>query len=269
LELTRRQFLASGSAACVICGSVPSVAHADATRDFDGCFISPPAFDRFRSSEVGFSAIVDGLFSRTRHFRSTGDAALDRDLDRALQMISDSFAVRPAFGFYDPRDPRFSEHDPERDIMNAWASAEATDIPGTWGTVAFGWDLFQEEFQHDTSGVSIIAVAAHEFAHTWQQRSGNIGRLRVGYPRKSEINADFLSGYYLGSRKLKNRKLSFKAAGELFDRLGSHSEGNDKRSHGNRKERLDAAEAGFRVAYLEGRDFSYATAAGMEYVGVG
>ena len=86
--------------------------------------------------------------------------------------------------------------------------------------------------------------------------------------RKSEINADFLAGYFLGSRKLARKSLSFKAAGDLFDRLGSLAEGNPTRTHGNRAERLDAAEAGFRVAYVDRRDFQYAIKSGLEYVGL-
>jgi hypothetical protein len=209
------------------------------------------------------------LFERSRHFRSTGESTLDRDLEKGLELISENFSVRPAFGFYNPNDLRYHDGDAEKLIMNAWATSEDTDIPGTSGTVAFGWDLFQDEFHnHDPTGVSIMAVAAHEFAHIWQGASGNLNRLRVGHPRKSEINADFLAGYFLGSRKLARRSLSFKSAGDLFDRLGSLAEGNPNRTHGNRTERLDAAEAGFRIAYIERRDFQFATAAGLEYVGL-
>lgn len=265
--LSRRHVLA-GSGACACCASVGEIVQAAPTKSFDGCFISPAAFNKFKRADTGFAAIADGLFARTRHFRSTGDAAVDRDLDRALRVVSDNFSVRPAFGFYDPNGTQYTDDDPERMIMNAWATSEMTDIPGTWGTVAFGWDLFESEFQrHDKTGVSIITIAAHEFAHIWQQKSGNIGRLRVGNPRKSEINADFLAGYFLGTRKILKSSLSFKPAGDLLDRLGASGEGNPDRTHGNRLERLNAAEAGFRIAYVDRRDFSFAKAAGLEYVG--
>jgi hypothetical protein len=236
-------------------------------RVYDGCLISPAVVTRNRAEHAGFSSLSNGLFGRTRHFRSTGNAALDADLDRALQIVAGLFEVRPAFGFYDPADAKYGADDAERNLMNAWASGERTDIAGTWGTVAFGWDLFQNEFRHDPTGVSIITIAAHEFAHVWQYRSGSILRLHTGFPRKAEINADYLAGYYLGSRKLKISNLSFKPAGELLQRLGRSAEGNPQRTHGTAKERLEAAEAGFRAAFVDRKSMSYAFSAGLEYVG--
>jgi len=255
-------------ATCAVCATGHSHVLA-AQSSFDGCLISPEVFNTAFEQKANFSPVSDGLFERSRHFRSTGNRAVDQDLEKGLALISDNFSVRPAFGFYDPNDPKYNDGDSEKIIMNAWASEENTEIPGTTGTVAFGWDLFQDEFQkHDATGVSIMAIAAHEFAHIWQGTSGNLKRLRVGNPRKSEINADFLAGFFLGTRKLARKSLSFKAAGDLFDRLGARSEGKPWRTHGNRIERLNAAEAGFRVAYVDRRDFRYAIAAGLDYVGL-
>jgi hypothetical protein len=272
MSLTRRTFLPA--AACSACGAILGYnqgitvpeAHA-AAGSFDGCFISPKAYREFSSVAPAFTSMADGLFTRSRHFRRTGNSALDKDLDRALTVVADLFRVNPAFGFYDPTKYTWNEDEPESKVMNAWASEESTDIPGTWGTVGFGWDLFHKEFyEYDKSGTTIISIVAHEFAHTWQQKSGKMGVLRTGFPRKSEINADFLAGYFLGTRKGQNPSRKFQKAGDLFMRLGASSENNPRRTHGNAQERLDAAEAGFRIAYVGKKDLDYALKAGLEYV---
>jgi hypothetical protein len=54
--------------------------------------------------------------------------------------------------------------------------------------------------------------------------------------------------------------LQFRNAGELFARLGG---GN----HGTSQQRLDAAEAGFRVAYVENRSSNDAVRVGLDYIG--
>jgi hypothetical protein len=69
-----------------------------------------------------------------------------------------------------------------------------------------------------------------------------------------------LAGYFLGTRKRRIPSLQFRKAGELFMRIA----GGD---HGTSQDRLDAAEAGFRVAYVENKSFEDAVQAGLRYVG--
>jgi hypothetical protein len=83
---------------------------------------------------------------------------------------------------------------------------------------------------------------------------------RIGRPLKSEINADFLSGYFLGTRKLQIPSLQFQKAADLLMRKA----GGD---HGTAQERLNAAEAGFRVAYVENKPVDDAVQAGLRYIG--
>jgi len=151
--------------------------------------------------------------------------------------------------------------------MNAFATPINTDIPGTRGTVAFGWDLFTELHKYDSSGMTIMAIVAHEFAHILQFNLGYLQGIRFGYLLKSEINADFLAGYFLGVRKRRIPSLRFQKAGELFIRLGQGMNGDPSRTHGDSRERLDAAEAGFRVAYVENKSLNDAVRAGLDYVG--
>jgi hypothetical protein len=115
-------------------------------------------------------------------------------------MVADFFGVNPAFGFYDParlQNPISVEREP----LNAFFYPEDTDIPGSKGTVGFGWYLFQREFyQYDNTGLTVITIVAHEFAHVLQFNRGYLPALRVGFPLKSELHADFLAGYFLGTR---------------------------------------------------------------------
>src|SRR5882724_11358537 len=133
---TRRSFLrAAGCCACAAMTCQAATVARAAPHYFEGCFITLDGYQEYRSQREGLYHISDGLFARNRHFRTTGDASLDRDLDRALGTIADLLGVNPAFGFYDPT--RFRDGVGEGNIMNAFATQENTDIPGTRGTVAF------------------------------------------------------------------------------------------------------------------------------------
>ena len=127
--------------------------------------------------------------------------------------------------------------------------------------------MFHREFyEYNRTGFTIMAIVAHEFGHVFQMDRGYIDSIRVGRPLKSEINADFLAGYFLGMRKRQIPSLRFENAGKLFIRLGSPVNDDSERTHGNAQERLDAAEAGFRTAYLENKSLNDAVRAGLEYV---
>ena len=132
MAINRRKFLAGMTCAC--CGANWGEASAASPAPvFDGCFISPIASREAVNSLQTVGTIADGLFSRSRHMRTTGDSSLDRDLDRALTVVADLFKVNPAFGFYDPEQAKWGQGDAEHWVMNAWATPECTDIPGTWG----------------------------------------------------------------------------------------------------------------------------------------
>jgi hypothetical protein len=262
---TRRDVLS----ACAVCATVAAAdpVLAAAPRLFQGCLLTPEGYRQYRSQSETVYSIADSLMARNRYWHTTGDPNIDHDLDRALQIAAELLSVTPAFGFYDPtklQNPTGAEHYG----MNAFASPEDTEIPGTKGTVGFGWELFHQEFyQYDNSGMTVMAIVGHEFGHILQQDRGLIASLRVGTPLKCEIHADFLAGYFLGMRKCEMPSLQFKRVGELFLRLGKPENGNPYRDHGDARERLNAAEAGFRVAYVEKRALSDAVRAGLEYVG--
>src|SRR5690606_8445367 len=124
-----------------------------------GCVLQPGDIAIF-GSHTSFHAITDRLIS------TTGDKDFDRALGRALVRLSALFGERPGFGFVD-----------DSGAPNAYASRE-TKVSGTWGTVLFGQTLFHELLnRHDDRGIAVLAVAAHEFGHIAQFRSGADQRL--------------------------------------------------------------------------------------------
>jgi hypothetical protein len=240
--ITKRELLLVGG--CAVCGALigQSMTSARASgRLFEGCFISPEAFQQFRTEHQRMRSPKEGLIPKNKYDRTTGDQEVNRKLDRAMRGVAELFKVKPAFGFYDPK----KYHD--EPAMQAWFIREDTDIPGTRGTVGFANDLFSSELnEYDKSGSTIMAIIAHEFAHVAQ---GNLGYLKEenkglkrGNPQMSEIHADFLAGYFLGTRKRQYPQLSFVKAKELFIRLGAENflraENLPSRTHGTSKERL-------------------------------
>jgi hypothetical protein len=262
MRLSRREFLANGLSAM---GSglpvlgCPSPALANSV---GGCLISHDGFAKVRSSATAFGNTRVSLFDRSKHIRTTGDPALDRALDASIKRLADLFGQIPAFGFY-----REDDH-PDISAMNAFATPERTDIPGTWGTIGFGTTLFQREMgKHDRYGGTIVAIIAHEFGHIWAMQAGIIDKINAGQKtvKRSELHADFLAGYFLGTRKRAAPNLSLQSAGDLFNRLGDHNTESPSH-HGTPGERVAAAEEGFKVSYLQNRDARHAFAAGLEYV---
>ena len=141
-------------------------------------------------------------------------------------------------------------------------------MPGTWGTVLFGQALFEDLMsRYQDRGVAVLAVAAHEFGHIAQFRSGADGRLLRGRPtvKRVELHADLLSGYFLGVRKRQQPSLSVWAAGHTLYRIGDY-EFHDRNHHGTPDERVAAAEVGFRLGQDGGTDFGRAFSWGGEHV---
>jgi hypothetical protein len=261
METSRRKVLVTGLCAAATARLPHISTQAAETRSLSGCLITHAQFEAVRN-ETEFKTSKAGLFNKSKHIRTTGDAALDRALDAAIKHVSDLFREVPAFGFY-------QEHDhPEFTAMNAFATSEGTDIPGTWGTIGFGMDLFTSELSnYDKAGSTIIAIIAHEFGHIWAMHRGVMEQLTSGQPtnKRSELHADFLAGYFIGTRKRVSPSLTLAAVSNLFERIGDNQV-NSHYHHGTPKERLAAAEEGFRTAYQNNKDANFAFSAATEYV---
>ena len=135
---------------------------------------------------------------------------------------------------------------------NAYATKEVFD-DNVDGTVAFGVSLIRSEIRASgglQNTLSIPAIMAHEFGHLLQFK---FGTMATG--AQSELQADFLAGWYLGNRA-KGVQLTPTALGSVlrsFYEKGDYAF-NSPLHHGKPEERSNAVKAGYTVAPLKLND---------------
>ena len=248
-NMSRREAIAAllgGSAALLVAPKAHSVGLSTAK----GCLIESTHLKALGKRGVAFFQPGERLIT------TTGDHTLDRSLGRALVRLSEMFSERPGFGFID-----------DSGAPNAYAT-DQTQVPGTWGTVCFGQALFKDLMdRYQDRGLAVMAVAAHEFGHIAQFRSGVDAQLLKYQPtvKRVELHADFLSGYFLGVRKRQRPSISVWAAGHTLYRIGDY-EFHNPNHHGTPDQRVTAAETGFKVAYDDRAEFGSAFSWGIEYI---
>jgi hypothetical protein len=185
---------------------------------------------------------------------SSGNARLDSSLGHVLASIAARFDVRPSFGFFD-----------DAVSPNALATPE-TEISGTEGSVFFGRTLLGEQLP--MSEDSVVGICAHEFGHIVQYFKGFRDRLMEGQStvRQLELHADFLAGYYLAEYRRDYGYDELRALGKAWASMGDVNF-NRRTHHGTPEERLNAIQAGFKLAH-EHPEFTIAGAAevGVRYV---
>jgi hypothetical protein len=170
-------------------------------------------------------------------FKTSGNTDLDRSINLELTHVADSFNVLPGFGFYDDSDGK-----------NAFATPE-TRIPNTKGTVVFGIGLLSEElFRNEWGGLAIARIMAHEFGHIFQYQSEFYQLLTQSQSthRLLELHADYLSGYYLGLKRLRSGEIDIKAS---FDSsyLSGDADFNSPDHHGTPIERAKVMLEGYKI----------------------
>lgn len=220
-----------------------------------GCFV-----DKNNSNLILGANMVTGKASHlpsevATMARSTGSPDLDLSFDRALQRLAETFDVWPKVGFYD-----------DHDAPNAMAMRYQVGSTDEFAVV-FGRSYFKKLMDYDPSGITLLQTAAHEFAHVWVYRDGLFEKIRGGQStvKRVELHADFLSGFYLGLRKRDNPDASFWAAGIRRWQSGD-TEFRNTHHHGTPDDRLAAAEAGFKLGFLEKRAPRDAFDAATSYV---
>lgn len=248
MNIDRRNFIKICFSILADCGC--SGAGARNLHDIQGCILQTGDLELLGVNKSDFGTLDSKTLLDT-----SGNPQLDRALGRALVRLSKQFEVNPSFAFYS-----------EIGSPNAYASAES-QVPGTSGAVVFGKTLFRKLLANNDQGISVIAIAAHEFGHIIQYNKGIQGVLRGGERtvRKIELHADYLSGWYLGLRKMEDPNISLYSSGKTFNEIGDFQYNNPDH-HGTPKERVDAAEAGFSLAQQGVRDISSAVRAGQKYV---
>lgn len=249
VSMSRREALAAllGGAAALLAATK---AHSVDLPRVRGCLIGHDHLKALQRPGVSFFQLGEQLST------TTGDRLLDRSLGRALVRLSALFSERPGFGFVD-----------DSDAPNAYAT-DQTLVNGTWGTVCFGQTLFKDLLdRYDDQGFAVMAVAAHEFGHIAQFRSGIDKQLlrNQSTVKRVELHADFLSGYFLGVRKRQRPSISVWEAGHLLYQIGDY-EFHNPSHHGTPDQRVASAETGFRLGHDEGGEFAQAFSRGVEYI---
>jgi hypothetical protein len=214
-----------------------------------GCALDDGQVAVLSNHSRSFSAISDTLIE------SSGDAVIDARLGRALVRLAQAFGQRPGFGFYD--DSRGK---------NAYA-ARRSIIPGTWGTVFYGKNMFEEIMQKaDDGGMAALTIVAHEFAHIAQFKAKADRKLMEDQTtvKRVELHADYLAGWYLGTLRRAEPRLKLWSAGKTIYEIGDENF-NDPNHHGTPDERVAASEKGYALG-VEGVPFTNAFDRGIEYV---
>lgn len=186
---------------------------------------------------------------------SSGNAETDRFLGRALARLASTFQVSPGFAFFD-----------DGNSPNAYASS-ATLVGNGPGTVLMGMRLFGQLMARRDSGITVIGVCAHEFAHIHQMSNGYRGRLASLHAtvKPVELHADFLCGYYMARRKAEHPGLDLRAlALELYKR--GDTQFANRQHHGTPEERLGALSAGYRFGKEGNGNIAQAADAGVQFV---
>jgi len=173
----------------------------------------------------------------TNQVESSGDTRLDRSLGIVLADLAGKFKVRPGFGYFD-----------DRGSPNALALPDSR-LSASEGTVLFGREMLSTYLKNASGDMFIMGICAHEFAHIVQFFSGFYERLTKGQQTKKlvELHADFLSGYYIGLRKMNYTSAELVSLGRSWESIGDSSY-TDPQHHGTPEERLQAVEQGYRFA---------------------
>jgi hypothetical protein len=206
------------------------------------------------------TATASQAFDGARHdenetlFTSSGNRDLDSALAQILSRVTDVFGVLPGFCFYD-----------DFDGENAYAT-NAVRMKRGDGTVLYGRRYLRTCLSAKESPEAVIsATCAHEFGHIVQYKYNLDSALKRGQQtvKRLELNADFLAGYFAGTRKLQTP--DYPAAVFAANRYSRGDLDIGAQHHGTPQERAAAVVRGFETAYRERRSFAEAVAIGMNY----
>ncbi len=242
--LLERRVLIAGTAVIMfggVCGC--GKAHARDAEDDSGCWLPKGAGDdilKRASPPRVFSQGSEPMESRS------GNPILDRALARGLATISKTFDVLPGFAYYR-----------EAGRGNAKAMSDVL-LDRTDGTVLFGLKMLEDLLGRSYPDARILAVCAHEFGHILSYKNGMINELAKTGVYRAEQFADYMAGYFSGTRRLINPKYP----SVIFASTQSAFGGGD---HGSGYKRGEAVQAGFLAAYQQKLGAVDAANAGFDF----
>lgn len=246
--ITRRMVLLGGLLTIVFgyCKASDSV-----HQSHGGCVLNVDDADKYLSNANVLSFSNDDV-----PIIKTNNADFNRALAVALSNISRTFEVLPGFAFFD-----------DSSSQNAYATP-LVKLNRTDGTVMFGMGMLNKLMQTDEHpSIAVTAVCAHEFGHILQFKHGLINEVNAGQStvKRSELQADYLAGFYAGVKKLQTPTYAAVVFAKTMNSFGDTAF-NDRGHHGTPEERAGAIRAGFNLAFRERKGLDEAIQQSVDYV---
>lgn len=253
MKISRREVVAGGSLILSFfsCGGECCGANA-LTEETRGCVLSTGDYKAVRSqatSNIAPAGKDDPIWK-------SGDRMFDYALAQTLGKLVAAFEVTPGFAYYDgPRS------------RNAFAT-DRIELKRSDGSVFFGMNLLREVLEYPESPeVAVAAICAHEFGHIVQFKRKLFSIVDAGQDtvKRSELQADYLAGYFSGLRKLRLPTYPAAVAALSLFKVGDKAF-KDPNHHGTQEERGGAAVRGFEAAYREKKSLDEAIEQSTRYV---
>lgn len=166
---------------------------------------------------------------------TSGNATIDQQIHSMNMVVARAFRVYPRLVLFD-----------DEGSPNAFATPVVTLDSRPDGTIMFGLGLLQQEYQrwHDDLGglrytYGPVSILAHEYAHILQVKKG-VKHVTL----LSELEADFMAGWFLGRETLLDPEIEARDGMEAFYSRGDY-EFNNPSHHGTPQQRLAAFMAGY------------------------
>jgi hypothetical protein len=250
-----RREVVLGGLLTIVTGSSDACCQSNNPLRRQGCMIPDTMAHAFFARSSDHETYETG---NERILLKSGIPDFDLALVHTLSDLTDQFKVLPAFGFFD---------DWER--PDALATKATRGGTRKHGTVLFGRRMLQKTMAEISNPVvAVTAICAHEYGHIVQFQQRNFQETLLAGQRtvkRVELHADFLAGYYAGSRWLRNNNYEAVVFATKLESLGDNDV--DKLDHhGTPEERGRVVVRGFLAAKDERLGLNDAIRAGQQYV---
>lgn len=251
----RRDVLFGGALVLGFGGAATCACHAQGTQAPHtlGCMLADQDVEKIYPHGAPTAQFRSG---QSPMIASSGDRDFDRALAETLSKCADLLQVLPGFAYFD-----------DGPALNAYATSRVR-LARADGTVLMGLGLQRRLLrQPEAPDACVAAVCSHEFGHILQYKLGLADRLKRGQPtvKRVELQADFLSGFFAGTRK--KERQSFPAAVFAMTQFtfGDNMVASPTH-HGTAEERGAAVVQGFEAAYRRHLGLGDAIDASLRYV---
>jgi hypothetical protein len=250
---TRRTVVAGGLLT-IWWGTTCACAQMARPRHSYGCMLDDDEAEPFLQTSTAVQIVRNR--SEKEIVWSSGDRDFDYALAQTLSRLTDIFDVLPGFAFYD-------DFEQPNALATTARRTERAD-----GTVLFGQRLLKRSLSApEHPDAAVAAICAHEFGHILQYKRNLPRVILAGQStvKRLELHADFLAGFYAGTRKLERPDFPAAVFATTQYSYGDNNT-NSPKHHGRPDERAAAIVRGFEVANRERRPLGEAIEIGMNLV---